>query len=291
MAEETEQHKTESTLEHSGQSKNGAKAGGNVLTHKLGPLPVWGWFAIALVTYVLYKHFKGSGSSTTQVPIGTVSNGTGALIGGNGVTGTATGTTSTTPGLDWVNSAFSALQNLGYSNNTISDALQAYSTGQTLNPTQYGIVEAAIRLIGNAPTALGNPVQTPNGAPAPSAPPPAATNSGPTGAPPGLPADLIGAMQSNGEHLVSTVFDPTYNEWVYLTQKGGVYALNQNGGQGSGFFGSIFSLAPGTFTGRTAQQLIVNPDGGYTIVDATGSTYNFNRTGTGANYANSPSGA
>ena len=286
MAEETSEHKTEDNLQATGQTKTASKSGGNVLTHKLGPLPVWGWFAVGLVTYLLYKHFKGSSSSTTTVPIGTVTSGTGALIGGDGTTGTTSTTATTTTGADWISQAYQALQNLGYDNNTINDALQKYASGQPLNPTEYGIVEAAIKLIGAAPSALGNPTEATNGGPSGGGSGGGKVNN-PTSAPPNLPAALIAAMQGNGEHLVDTVYDPTTSEWLYLTNKGGVYALNGQGGtSGTSFFGSLFSLPSNVFAGRTAQKLVVNPNGGYTVIDTAGEGYTFGPSGTGTDYAN-----
>ena len=90
-------------------------------------------------------------------------------------------------------------------------------------------------------------------------------------------------MLANGEHIVSQAWDPVYQDWVYLTNKGGIYNLSATGGQGNGFLGSILSLPNNhanwfTSSGqqiRQAASLTVNPDGSYTITDTAGETYNF----------------
>ena len=299
MAEE-EHSAHSSTLHHTSNShseaKPGSKAGGNVLTHKLGPLPVWGWFAVGLTMYILYKHFKGSSSNANAAttPAGTLINPDGSLAGsgGAGITG-STGTTtpvSTTPGLDWITQAYQALQNLGYDNGTISDALSKYAAGQPLTPSEFGIVESAFNLIGAAPSQLGNPIAAPvnpaggagtgtggGGVSAPAAP----TSAGPGAGPPNLPASLVQLMTAGGEHIVDTEYNPVFNEWTYLTNLGGIYTLNPNGTNNStGFFGSIFSTPNanwkvGQTQIRTAQNLRINSNGGYTVVDTAGESYNF----------------
>ena len=55
----------------------------NVFTHKLGPLPMWGWVGIAaavLVAWRLYSSKKNGSSSTSKS--GTAGNGSSGLAGG-----------------------------------------------------------------------------------------------------------------------------------------------------------------------------------------------------------------
>lgn len=298
-----------SDMPDAGASHVHGKSGGNILTHKLGPLPVWGWFAIALVSYIIYRKLKGG--STAGNGTVTAANGANNLLGSQGaytngagqiidaatgqVLGTTTGsgiptTTTTTPisGQDWAAKAYNALQGLGYSNQAINDALQKYVSGQPLNATEMGIVDGAVNLVGAAPSSIGSPISAPvvptPAAPTPtpvvtnptpaSAPPP--SNPLPSTGPPNLPAALVSAMQSNGEYLVSTVYDAPKNEWLYLTQKGGVYALNSKGDtSGTSFYGSLFSLPASVFAGRTAQTLTVEQNGGYIVTDTAGENYKF----------------
>jgi len=43
-----------------------AAGGGNILTKKLGPLPGWGWLAVIVVGYLIYRHYNSGSSSTTD---------------------------------------------------------------------------------------------------------------------------------------------------------------------------------------------------------------------------------
>lgn len=100
------------------------------LTKKIGPLPMWGWIAVAVVGVILYRKLSGSSSSTAAqtgatstnatVPTETVTTAAGTYSGpvgydplggsgssgdsgsgssgGSGSTGTTTPTDTTTPG-------------------------------------------------------------------------------------------------------------------------------------------------------------------------------------------------
>src|SRR5580692_3803435 len=49
-------------------------SGGNVFTRKLGPLPMWGWMAIALVLAIVYYAFKKHTSSSTTAQTSATDN-------------------------------------------------------------------------------------------------------------------------------------------------------------------------------------------------------------------------
>lgn len=69
--------------------------GGNLLTRKIGPLPGWGWLAVALVAYYLYKKTTGGGGSTTTSTAGTTPPvATITLPGGYSYSGPASGAAS-----------------------------------------------------------------------------------------------------------------------------------------------------------------------------------------------------
>lgn len=77
--------------------------GGNALTRKLGPLPVWAWTAIGLaVGYVVYKHFTGQSGSggqaqeTQTVAAASPASSLGAAPSAGTSTDTATGASSST---------------------------------------------------------------------------------------------------------------------------------------------------------------------------------------------------
>lgn len=44
---------------------------GSFLTRKVGPLPMWGWIAVAVVGFYLYSKITGSGASTSTAASGT----------------------------------------------------------------------------------------------------------------------------------------------------------------------------------------------------------------------------
>lgn len=277
---------------------NSDSGGGNFLTNRVGPLPMWGWIVVVVGAVVVWKIIKdrqnasASGSGTVAGQnnaaslFGTegfstnsagqlVDNATGDILGNSplgtgGTGGTGSGTTSAS---QWFATAQQTLFNLGYDSNAVDQALQDFAAGNQLPQNEYGIIEAAIKLTGNPPTGVGLPelLPQPTGGGGGSAPPPPA----PPAVAPALPSWLQSAMTSNGEYIVSTAFDNATGTWLYLTQKGGVYG---------GGYGSIFSLKPGTFAGRTAQSITALPNGGYTVTDTAGETYTFSPT-PGSNYA------
>lgn len=69
--------------------------GGPSISRKLGPLPLYAWAGLAVVAFLLYRHFHGSGSSlattggSTAVPLGDQS-GSGLSDLGSGGLGSAT---------------------------------------------------------------------------------------------------------------------------------------------------------------------------------------------------------
>jgi len=80
--------------------------GGNILTRKMGPLPIWAWAGIALVAVYLYRRYSGAASaattttaaSTTQ-PTETLQTAGGTYTGPvGGAPGAVTNPSSTAPG-------------------------------------------------------------------------------------------------------------------------------------------------------------------------------------------------
>lgn len=178
------------------QTAHAATTGGHGLTKKLGPLPIWAWAAVLVGSYLLYHYLKNRNSNTGAVSTvgGTATGSNNAPVGGlqigpagqiydpttGTIVGSVGGTTSTSTGSNtntaqgWLAAAQTALQGLGLDNNTINSALNNYVAGQPLQQSEYNIVEEAIKIIGAAPAALGNPALAP--VPAPGTPAP-----GPTG--------------------------------------------------------------------------------------------------------------
>lgn len=74
----------------------GSAQGGNVLTRKIGPAPVYVWALAAVAGYLLYRHFAGAAASPSAVAVapstGDTSGATGAAgTGGSGDSGAGIG--------------------------------------------------------------------------------------------------------------------------------------------------------------------------------------------------------
>lgn len=65
--------------------------GGNLLTQKFGPLPAWGWLAVAVVGFILWRRLSGNQSNATAsgtpnavlgpIPTETITTGYGSYTG------------------------------------------------------------------------------------------------------------------------------------------------------------------------------------------------------------------
>ena len=218
-----------------------------------------------------------------------------------GVNGTPAGQSGVAPPVfqsfgGWQQAAIAAMAGGVLSPADALNGLTSWINGQCVTAKQYNGISSIITTVGLPPGFSAVPTLSVcpssgsgGGAVSPPAPPsPAPATSAPSspGNPPNLAQTLIAAMTANGEHLVSgPVWDSVANEWLYLTQKGGVYAIDPTGGGGSHFYGSgLSSSLGGAFSGHTAQGITANPNGGYTITDTGGSNYTFG-PGAGQNFA------
>lgn len=234
----------ENTNDSAHSSKPAAhSAGGSGLSHRIGPLPLWGWIAVVVVGVIIWKVVRSRQAAQTQTASGTVGgannalglfgsegfstnsagevidNATGDILGTFGGATSSTGSAGTGTYAGWAGAAQQALLNLGYDNNLVDTALQDYSAGQQLPQNEYNAIEAAIKLVGNPPSGIALPeLQPPPAAPAPA---PAA----PAPAPPPVPT--LPALNSNAYPL--TVLFGQYAPGDY-TQIGSV-----NNGQYSGY--------------------------------------------------------
>lgn len=174
----------------SGPTGAGAHAAGkgHGLSKKVGPLPIWGWAAVVIGAYLMFRYLQARSANNAAA---TAANGTGGGLAPNNAAGiptpgsTTSGTTpDTTTVSGWLAAAQAALQNLGLDNNTINQALQNYAAGIPLQQSEYNIVESAIKIVGAAPSSLGNPALASQGggttgnnpSPTPSLPPINAAN-------------------------------------------------------------------------------------------------------------------
>lgn len=161
-------------------------SGGNFLTNRVGPLPMWGWFAVVIGAVIVWKVMHRSSSTTGTGTVGAannaaslfgtegfstnsagqlVDNATGNILGvvNGGTSGGSSGGTGTTTAEQWFANAQQTLFNLGYDSNAVDQALQDYAAGKKLPSNEYGIIEAAIRLTGNPPAPFHLPQLQPAG--------------------------------------------------------------------------------------------------------------------------------
>lgn len=225
------------------QATNTAKAGGHGLGKKLGPLPIWAWAAVIVGSYLLYHYLKNrSAAAGTTGLVG----GTGTTLGtdnagsagsGNTTGGTTTSGTDTTTPQGWLAAAQNALQGLGLDNNTINGALNDFVSGQPLPQSEYNIVTEAIKIIGAAPSSLGNPSLAAAGV---------TGSSGATSTPPVVSAPANALAQLNAQSYPLQVLFGNYSPSDY-TQVGfvgpnGTYAGSQVSGGApvyAGLFGGM----------------------------------------------------
>lgn len=279
----------------------GGTKGGKGLKRRIGPLSLGGWLGSlggAAVLFILFKRYEADKAGAAAAGGGT---GAGILTAG----GTVPGSTSQLPNAGgapfstyagWLTAAIAQITSssgldAGQALNGITDWL----SGQCVDQTQYTAIAQTIGMesIGLPPgfgsnipqlSVCGNtggnnppppPPPPPSAPPSPPPPPPAATEPifG------GLSAALSAAMTGNGETVAAHAWDPVLNEFIVLTNKGGIYNVNPSGAPSGGtFYGSYLGLPAADRMGgpRTFNSLHINSDGTYTIVDTAGESYTFN---------------
>lgn len=242
---------------------------------KIGGLsPVtWGVIGIgSIATYYLWTRYRSAQNAN-------------ALSGGTTIPQpTTSGTTTTGPQTlaEWFQAAISAMTTVKYGPSAALNDLNAWLNGNCVSSDGYSAIGNIISTIGlppgyngvtptlsicsNGNTGGGSSTNTP----------PAATSSGitnDTSIIPALPASYSAMMTNNGERIVADAYDAATKTYLYLTDLGGVYTLDQNGNPGGVFYGSYLGLpaqdrqtAPGVT--RYFNNIIVNGDGTYTLVAA-----------------------
>lgn len=136
-------------------------------TRYVGPLPVWGWGALGIGGFLLYRHFKASGGTNLGAALGTTS-GTGADNTAAQNSGTAAAQEqedSATSNASWATDAIQYLQSEGYTSSQAQAAIGTYTSGGQLDPSMATLVDNAVQNIGPPPQLIFNTGQTP-GAPA-----------------------------------------------------------------------------------------------------------------------------
>lgn len=195
------------------------------------------------------------------------------------------GTTGPTTLAGWIQNALGSMTGTGYNSTQALNDINGWLSGQCVSAKGYAAIGNIVESAGLPPgfstvptlsVCANSPVTTGGGTPTPT---PVASSPG---SPPNLSQSLIAAMTANGEHLIgSPQWDAKINEWVYATQKGGVYLLNPNGTNGATFYGSYLGLPASarqggarTFTGFGIDQAT----GDYTLTSTAGENYTFTPT-------------
>lgn len=254
-------------------------------------LPIWAWGAIlagSVGVYLLYKRYVNDQAAAADSAT-TDENTAEPLDTG------ASSTTSNTPAVystfsAWEQAALSAMTGPNYNAAQALNDLSAWTNGECVSSAGYNAIGNILETVGLPPgfgsstptlavcadsgtTSGGTTGSTTGGT--------TSTTTAATTKPPGLSASLQAAMTNNGEHVTDTVYDATTKTWLYLTNKGGVYALNNNGGTtGATFYGSYLGLPAKDTEGgsRTFNQIQVNSNGTYSLIDTLGQVYNFTPT-------------
>jgi hypothetical protein len=265
------------------------KAAGSGLKKKLGPLPYWGWAAVGGATYLIYRYIKARNAAAAAAAASGITGGNlPASVIGNPLT--PAGTTPTTTGAGnfastaaWVQAALTYLTSNGLDAADAYNGITSWLNGSCVSEKAYNGIAAALdsSTVGLPPGYSVPPTlyvcpsvaQAPasGGAPPASTPPPAPS------APlfPGL-GGIPGLHLNPGESVVATQWDATLNEFIVLTNEGGIYDVAPSGAPGSVFYGSYLGLPAADRQGvRSFVQLIINPDGTYTAVGSDGSQYHF----------------
>jgi hypothetical protein len=268
---------------------------GKGLKRKAGPLTVGGWLLAgggAFALFLLYRRYEASKVTASAAGGGT---GPGILTAGGTIPTTGV-TSSTAPGAPfssygaWLQAAIAQISSgSGLDAGQALDGITTWLGGGCVTEAAYQAITQVIasNSIGLPPgwgtsippltvcassTAVSPPPSPPAAPPAPAPAPAPSTNQGAS-----LSSSLISTMTTNGEHVIDTIYDPSTNTQLYLTNKGGVYTV------GNGFFGSVFSLGS-AFVG-TPVKITLDNRGGYTIWNQYGQSYDFAGPGTGADYA------
>lgn len=132
-----------------------AEHGGNILTKRIGPLPVIGWVVVIIGAYLVYRYIHNlnasnatpSGTATDNAPIGSTDTGSGQTPG-----------PTPQPAMtnaQWYAKAYAGVIRLGYSPQLAKTALDRYFSGEQLDAREEAVIHAAINLYG-APPVSGN---------------------------------------------------------------------------------------------------------------------------------------
>lgn len=124
------------------------KKGGNPLTRRLGPLPIWGWAAAGGGGFILYRFVRARRATGAAIAAtGTTGGGaTGTIpIGGTGVTspiGTAAGTFASVAA--WEQAMLTFLTGNGLSPGDAFSAVTSFLNGNCVSQAAYNAISQAL---------------------------------------------------------------------------------------------------------------------------------------------------
>lgn len=253
-----------------------------------GKLKPWQYAAVlggAVVVYVVYQRAKNTAATTAAS--GTSDANT--VPGGNTTTTSTDSTSAALPATleAWIQAVISGTSGANYSPSQSLNDVESWLSGQCVSAQGFSAIGSAIETLGLPPgynTGV-SPLSVCPDTTAPatttsvadtSAPSPAAPSNTP--AVPALSTALQAALAQNNETIVDAIYNQYSNTFDYLTNKGGIYTQGGPGASNPGgtFYGSYLGLAgqqgnnPGQF-----EKLTALPNGGYTLLDTAGQTYNF----------------
>lgn len=134
-------------------SGGAAEKGGNILTKRIGPLPVIGWVIVAVGVYLVYRYIQNRNASTSTSTPGSVDTGIPTDVSTQPPPDSTPNPTTTNPTGDeqWSIKARADLIRLGYDPKTVDMVLRRYLSGEQLDRQEEAMIDAAINLEGSPP--------------------------------------------------------------------------------------------------------------------------------------------
>jgi hypothetical protein len=183
-----------------------AKGKGKGVGKKLGGLPVWGWAAVGVGGFLVYRWW--SNRQAANAALGTTSGPPATSTSGGGTTGSSGSVAAAPPGTlaQWIATALdTGTLTKGYSQLQAYNDLANFASGGCVSSTGAGFVAQTIASIGAVPGVYPSPITICPSSPGHGAPAPSAT---PTARPPTTPA-TSSALQAQLAALVGQLSSQT----------------------------------------------------------------------------------
>ncbi len=257
--------------------------GGNFLTEKKGPLPVWGYGIVLIGVFILFKGLPHLGSAVTaSSAVPTVGSSAGGSSSGS-ASQPITSTTTTPSVLDWLASAQNAANSLGVDPTQFQTAITDYLSNTPIPGAAKTALQAVLNTVCYAPGISLPNYQAPSTQTAPTTPaydPLNVASNFMGDLQHQLAAEIAAGKTAPGENVFVDVIS-TGQGALGLTNSGGIYATGNNfNGSPINTYGSLFSVGAGGPNVAVGGGLTYNPStGGYTVNLANGKSYTFGPVG------------